>query len=144
MNYFILIVSILCKFYLDDYLAYMYNLWLNYVKCIHLKFVLDVSIPVLTPGAPPVVIPAGQDVLVLRTPKGVYLRLPDGRIIAVQLPPSLLAKTQFRPNVVTHFRPATPKGNNYIYLLVVLTFYFCYCSIVFMLIPDLLFLLFYL
>lgn len=69
------------------------------------------SIPVLTPGAPPVVIPAGQDVLVLRTPKGVYLRLPDGRIIAVQLPPSLLAKTQFRPNVVTHFRPAAPKGN---------------------------------
>ncbi|KFM71908.1 Helicase ARIP4, partial [Stegodyphus mimosarum] len=53
----------------------------------------NVSIPVLTPGAPPVVIPAGQDVLVLRTPKGVYLRLPDGRIIAVQLPPSLLAKT---------------------------------------------------
>ncbi|GFS38893.1 helicase ARIP4 [Nephila pilipes] len=73
----------------------------------------NVSIPVLTPGAPPVVIPAGQDVLVLRTPKGVYLRLPDGRIIAVQLPPSLLAKTQFRPNVVTHFRPATPKvGGN--------------------------------
>ncbi|XP_054709263.1 uncharacterized protein LOC129218968 [Uloborus diversus] len=69
----------------------------------------NVSIPVLTPGAPPVVIPAGQDVLVLRTPKGVYLRLPDGRIIAVQLPPSLLAKTQFRPNVVTHFRPAAPK-----------------------------------
>ncbi|GFY09847.1 helicase ARIP4 [Trichonephila clavipes] len=72
----------------------------------------NVSIPVLTPGAPPVVIPAGQDVLVLRTPKGVYLRLPDGRIIAVQLPPSLLAKTQFRPNVVTHFRPATPKDRS--------------------------------
>ncbi|KAF8785911.1 Helicase ARIP4 like protein [Argiope bruennichi] len=71
----------------------------------------NVSIPVLTPGAPPVVIPAGQDVLVLRTPKGVYLRLPDGRIIAVQLPPSLLAKTQFRPNVVTHFRPAAPKSS---------------------------------
>lgn len=93
-------------------------------------YFLDVSIPVLTPGAPPVVIPAGQDVLVLRTPKGVYLRLPDGRIIAVQLPPSLLAKTQFRPNVVTHFRPATPKGNNYSYLFVVLIFLFFYCSII--------------
>ena len=32
-------------------------------------------------------IPAGQQVLVIRTPKGVYIRTPDGKIFAVRSKP---------------------------------------------------------
>ncbi|KAG1658684.1 Helicase ARIP4 [Nymphon striatum] len=46
----------------------------------------DLSITANKPDMPPIVIPTGQQVLVLRTVKGVYLRTPDGKVIAVKLP----------------------------------------------------------
>ncbi|XP_076304273.1 helicase ARIP4-like isoform X2 [Tachypleus tridentatus] len=48
-----------------------------------------VSIPSNSVPGQSIVLPAGQEILVLRTPKGVYLRLPDGRLVAVRLPPEL-------------------------------------------------------
>ncbi|XP_022237825.1 helicase ARIP4-like isoform X2 [Limulus polyphemus] len=48
-----------------------------------------VSIPSSSVPGQSVVLTAGQEVLVLKTPKGVYLRLPDGRLVAVRLPPDV-------------------------------------------------------
>lgn len=45
-----------------------------------------VTIPLNNSSDPPVEIPPGTEILVMKTPKGVYLRIPDGRIIAVRLP----------------------------------------------------------
>lgn len=45
-----------------------------------------VTIPLNNSADPPVEIPPGTEILVMKTPKGVYLRIPDGRIIAVRLP----------------------------------------------------------
>ncbi|XP_067144127.1 helicase ARIP4 isoform X2 [Centruroides vittatus] len=46
----------------------------------------DINIPGNTAGSPSVVIKAGQEVLVMKTQKGMYLNLPDGRIVAIRLP----------------------------------------------------------
>ncbi|XP_076362216.1 helicase ARIP4-like isoform X2 [Tachypleus tridentatus] len=48
-----------------------------------------VSIPSSSVPGQSVVLTAGQEILVLKTPKGVYLRLPDGRLVAVRLPPDV-------------------------------------------------------
>ncbi|KAM7293611.1 helicase ARIP4 [Ixodes scapularis] len=45
-----------------------------------------VTIPLNNSADPPVEIPPGTEILVMKTPKGVYLRIPDGRIIAVRIP----------------------------------------------------------
>lgn len=60
-----------------------------------------------------VTIPAGQEVLVMRTPKGVYLRVPDGRIIAVRLPQELLNQWQAIGTTTTIGLggPPTPRPN---------------------------------
>lgn len=52
----------------------------------HLTVPSDINIPGNTAGAPSVVIGAGQEVLVMKTQKGMYLNLPDGRIVAIRLP----------------------------------------------------------
>ncbi|XP_023219206.1 helicase ARIP4-like [Centruroides sculpturatus] len=52
----------------------------------HLTVPSDINIPGNTAGSPSVVIKAGQEVLVMKTQKGMYLNLPDGRIVAIRLP----------------------------------------------------------
>ena len=47
----------------------------------------DVTIPTGSGDGEPIQLRAGQTVLVIRTAKGVYLRLQDGRIIAIRMPP---------------------------------------------------------
>lgn len=48
--------------------------------------IAEVTIPLNNSADPPVEIPPGTEILVMKTPKGVYLRIPDGRIIAVRIP----------------------------------------------------------
>ena len=45
------------------------------------------TIPTGSGDGEPIQLRAGQTVLVIRTAKGVYLRLQDGRIIAIRMPP---------------------------------------------------------
>lgn len=55
---------------------------------LHLEIVLPGTNTTTEAGTTePKKIPAGQQVLVIRTPKGVYIRTPDGKIFAVRSKP---------------------------------------------------------
>ena len=46
-----------------------------------------VSIPTNTGDGKPIQLQAGQSVMVIKTQKGMYLRLSDGKIVAIRVPP---------------------------------------------------------
>ncbi len=52
----------------------------------------DMLIPTNSPDQPPIALQKGQRVMVIRTPKGIYLRMND-KIIKIKLPPGLLGNT---------------------------------------------------
>ncbi|KAF0296317.1 Helicase ARIP4 [Amphibalanus amphitrite] len=56
------------------------------VSMSHITVPKDVTIPTGSGDGEPIQLRAGQTVLVIRTAKGVYLRLQDGRIIAIRMP----------------------------------------------------------
>ncbi|KAK8371929.1 hypothetical protein O3P69_013526 [Scylla paramamosain] len=47
----------------------------------------DVSIPTNSGDGKPILLKAGQSVMVIKTQKGIYLRLNDGKIVAIRVPP---------------------------------------------------------
>ncbi|UYV71132.1 RAD54L2 [Cordylochernes scorpioides] len=59
-----------------------------------IKVPQDVTIPVTTPGLPPVHIKSGQEVIVMKTPKGMCLQLPGGRLVAIHFNPATLGDKQ--------------------------------------------------
>ena len=48
--------------------------------------VTDVSIPTNSGDGKPIELSAGQSVMVIKTQKGMYLRLTDGKIVAIRVP----------------------------------------------------------
>lgn len=49
-----------------------------------LVFVIDVVIPTNSPDRGSIVLKAGQKVLVLKSPKGIYMQLECGKIVAIK------------------------------------------------------------
>lgn len=47
----------------------------------------DVSIPTNSGDGKPILLKSGQSVMVIKTQKGIYLRLSDGKIVAIRVPP---------------------------------------------------------
>ncbi|XP_042205166.1 mucin-6-like [Homarus americanus] len=47
----------------------------------------EVSIPTNSGDGKPILLKAGQSVMVIKTQKGIYLRLNDGKIVAIRVPP---------------------------------------------------------
>lgn len=71
---------------------------------------LDVVIPTNQPEKGNIVLKAGQKVLVLKSPKGVYMQLENGKIVAIKTAIKVRGKAEEDVSKVVNKTPALPAG----------------------------------
>lgn len=71
-------------------MTFLLKMWVKYLTETHLIILfillifLDVVIPTNSPDKTSIVLKAGQRVMVLKSPKGIYMQLETGKIIAIR------------------------------------------------------------
>ncbi|XP_044272177.1 helicase ARIP4-like isoform X2 [Tribolium madens] len=69
---------------------------------------LDVVIPTNQPEKGNIVLKAGQKVLVLKSPKGVYMQLENGKIVAIKTAIKVKGKAEDNQDPTKNMKPTTP------------------------------------